>query len=740
MRVIKRDCSEVEFDKMKISSAILKAMKNGSGIVKPKIADEIANEIEEECKDKDEVSISDIESMVYDKLITKKQRLTAKAYEGYRSIREFQRENENTTDEEIEELLTGTSEYWATENSNKDEKLVTTQRDYMAGIVSKDMCRRYLLPPEIVQAHDDGIIHFHDIDYFGQKTLYNCCLVNIEDMLQNGTVISGTLIEKPHSFSTACNIATQIIAQVASSQYGGQTITLSHLAPFVDVSRKKIEKQVREEFSLVTETYLDEEEIREHVVEERLRDEIKKGVQTIQYQILTLLTTNGQAPFLSVCMYLGEVPAGQTRDDLAIVIEEVLKQRIQGVKNESGAWITPAFPKLLYVLDENNTYKESKYFYLTELAAKCTAKRMVPDYISAKVMKRLKDGDVYPCMGCRSFLTVDRFSKNKGNISESLNFSTNSNKYYGRFNQGVVTINLVDVALSSNKNMDDFWTIFDERLELCHKALRIRHERLLGTSADVAPILWRYGAIARLKKGEKIDKLLYDGYSTLSLGYAGLYECVKYMTGKSHSDPESMPFALEVMRHMNDKCEEWKAEENIDYSPYGSPIESTTYKFAKCLKKRFGIIEGITDRNYITNSYHVPVFEKINPFDKLLIESEYQKLSAGGAISYVETSDLTKNPEAVVEMIQFIYEHIMYAELNTKSDYCQVCGYDGEIKLIDENNSLIWECPNCGNRDQSKMNVARRTCGYIGTNFWNKGRTQEIAERYVHLDDHSQEE
>lgn len=740
MRVIKRDCSEVEFDKMKISSAILKAMKNGSGIVKPKIADEIANEIEEECKDKDEVSISDIESMVYDKLITKKQRLTAKAYEGYRSIREFQRENENTTDEEIEELLTGTSEYWATENSNKDEKLVTTQRDYMAGIVSKDMCRRYLLPPEIVQAHDDGIIHFHDIDYFGQKTLYNCCLVNIEDMLQNGTVISGTLIEKPHSFSTACNIATQIIAQVASSQYGGQTITLSHLAPFVDVSRKKIEKQVQEEFSLVADTYLDEEEIREHVVEERLRDEIKKGVQTIQYQILTLLTTNGQAPFLSVCMYLGEVPAGQTRDDLAIIIEEVLKQRIQGVKNESGAWITPAFPKLLYVLDENNTYKESKYFYLTELAAKCTAKRMVPDYISAKVMKQLKDGDVYPCMGCRSFLTVDRFSKNKGNISESLNFSTNSNKYYGRFNQGVVTINLVDVALSSNKNMDDFWTIFDERLELCHKALRIRHERLLGTSADVAPILWRYGAIARLKKGEKIDKLLYDGYSTLSLGYAGLYECVKYMTGKSHSDPESMPFALEVMRHMNDKCEEWKAEENIDYSPYGSPIESTTYKFAKCLKKRFGIIEGITDRNYITNSYHVPVFEKINPFDKLLIESEYQKLSAGGAISYVETSDLTKNPEAVVEMIQFIYEHIMYAELNTKSDYCQVCGYDGEIKLIDENNSLIWECPNCGNRDQSKMNVARRTCGYIGTNFWNKGRTQEIAERYVHLDDHSQEE
>ena len=558
--------------------------------------------------------------------------------------------------------------------------------------------------------------------------------------MQNGTVISGTLIEKPHSFSTACNIATQIIAQVASSQYGGQTITLSHLAPFVDVSRKKIEKQVREEFSLVTETYLDEEEIRKHVVEERLRDEIKKGVQTIQYQILTLLTTNGQAPFLSVCMYLGEVPAGQTRDDLAIIIEEVLKQRIQGVKNESGAWITPAFPKLLYVLDENNTYKESKYFYLTELAAKCTAKRMVPDYISAKVMKQLKDGDVYPCMGCRSFLTVDRFSKNKGNISESLNFSTNSNKYYGRFNQGVITINLVDVALSSNKNMDDFWTIFDERLELCHKALRIRHERLLGTSADVAPILWRYGAIARLKKGEKIDKLLYDGYSTLSLGYAGLYECVKYMTGKSHSDPESMPFALEVMRHMNNKCEEWKAEENIDYSPYGSPIESTTYKFAKCLKKRFGIIEGITDRNYITNSYHVPVFEKINPFDKLLIESEYQKLSAGGAISYVETSDLTKNPEAVVEMIQFIYEHIMYAELNTKSDYCQVCGYDGEIKLIDENNSLIWECPNCGNRDQSKMNVARRTCGYIGTNFWNKGRTQEIAERYVHLDDHSQEE
>ena len=740
VKVIKRDCTEVDFDKSKINEAILKAMKNGSGIVKPKTAAVIADEIFEEVKDKDEISVSEIELMVFDKLITKKQRLTAKAYEGYRSIREFQRDNENTTDEEIDELLTGTSEYWARENSNKDDKIVTTQRDYMAGIVSKDITRRFLLSPEIIQAHDEGIIHFHDIDYFGQVALHNCDLINLEDMLQNGTVISDTLIEKPHSFFTACNIATQAIAQVASSQYGGQTITLSHLAPFIDISRKKIRKQVEEEFALVTETYIDKKSLMNHIVEERLKEEIKNGVQTIQYQVLTLMTTNGQAPFLSVTMYLNEVEDGQTKDDLALIIEEVLKQRIQGVKNEQGAWITPAFPKLLYVLENDNIHENDKYWYLTELAAKCTAKRMVPDYISEKVMMELK-GDTYPCMGCRSFLTPDRFTDaGVGNISKALNYNPNKHKYYGRFNQGVVTINLVDVALSSNKNIDDFWTILDERLELCHKALQARHKRLLGVSADVAPILWRYGALARLNKGETIDKLLYNGYSTISLGYAGLYECVKYMTGFAHSD-ESIgeKFGLEVMQNLNDKCNEWKKAENIDYSLYGSPIETTTYKFAKCLKKRFGIIEGITDRDYITNSYHVPVFEKIDPFKKLQIESKFQKLSPGGAISYIETADLTHNTQAVLKVIQFIYENIMYAELNTKSDYCQVCGYDGEIKLIDENGELIWECPNCGNRDQNKMNVARRTCGYIGSHFWNKGRTQEIHERYVHLDDHEVE-
>ena len=728
MVVIKRDCTEVNFDKSKISNAILKAMKNGSGIVKPKIAEDIANEIEEECRDKNEVDISDIELMVYDKLITKKQRLTAKAYEGYRSIREFQRENENTTDEEIEELLTGMSEYWSTENSNKDEKLVTTQRDYMAGIVSKDITRRYLLSPEIVQANDEGIIHFHDSDYFGQKALHNCDLINLEDMLQNGTVISGTMIEKPHSFSTACNIAMQIVAQVASSQYGGQTITLSHLAPFVDVSRQKIRKNVVEELCILKPKGQIPQNTIDDIVDMRLKEEIKKGVQTIQYQVVTLLTTNGQAPFLSVCMYLNEVSDKQTKDDLAMIIEEVLKQRIQGVKNEIGVWITPAFPKLLYVLEEDNTSENSPYWYLTELAAKCTAKRMVPDYISEKKMLEYKidkngDGNCFPCMGCRSFLTPYIDENNKP-------------KYYGRFNQGVVTINLPDVALSSGGNLDDFWTIFDERLELCHKALRARHERLLGTSADVAPILWRYGALARLNKGEKIDKLLYGGYSTISLGYAGLYECVKYMTGYSHSDNGiGKEFGIKVMQHIEDKCNEWKNAENIDYSPYGSPIESTTYKFAKCLKKRFGIIKGITDRDYITNSYHIPVFEKINPFDKLAIESEFQKHSPGGAISYIETSDMTKNTKAILEVIKFIYDTIMYAEFNTKSDYCQVCGYDGEIKIIDENNKLIWECPNCGNRDQAKMNVARRTCGYIGVNFWNSGRTEEIKNRYVHLTD-----
>lgn len=736
IKVIKRDCSEIQFDKNKISNAILKAMKNGSGIIKPKIADDIANEIEQYCIDNqvDTIDISDIESMVYDKLISKKQRLTAKAYEGYRRIREFQRENINTTDEEIEELLTGTSEYWMNENSNKDEKLVTTQRDYMAGIVSKDMSRRYLLTPEIVQAHDEGIIHFHDVDYFGQKTLHNCDLIDLEDMLQNGTVISGTLIEKPHSFSTACNIATQIIAQVASSQYGGQTITLSHLAPFVDVSRKKIREEVEEELNYINGggIYEDQLSIIDKITESRLAKEVKKGVQTIQYQVVTLMTTNGQAPFLSVNMYLNEVKDEQTKADLALIIEEVLKQRIQGVKNEQGVWITPAFPKLLYVLEDDNIHEGDKYWYLTKLAAQCTAKRMVPDYISEKKMLEYKidkngNGNCYPCMGCRSFLTpyVDTNGKPK---------------YYGRFNQGVVTINLPDIALSSNGDVEIFWEIFDERTELCHKALQIRHKRLEGTPSDVAPILWRYGALARLKKGEVIDKLLHGGYSTLSLGYAGLYECVKFMTGNSHTDGDKgEKFGLEVMQALNDKCNKWKKEENIDYSLYGSPIESTTYKFAKCLKKRFGVIEGITDRDYITNSYHVPVFEKIDPFTKLSIESKFQKLSPGGAISYIECADLTHNTEAVLKVMQFIYDNIMYAELNTKSDYCQVCGYDGEIKIVDENNELIWECPNCGNRDKNKMNVARRTCGYIGSNFWNKGRTEEIAERYVHLDDHEYE-
>lgn len=736
IKVIKRDCSEVSFDKSKISNAILKAMKNGSGIIKLKIADDIANEIEQYCIDNqlDDIDISDIESMVYDKLISKKQRLTAKSYEGYRRVREFQRENVNTTDEEIEELLTGTSEYWMNENSNKDEKLVTTQRDYMAGIVSKDMSRRYLLTPEIVQAHDEGIIHFHDIDYFGQKTLHNCDLINLEDMLQNGTVISGTLIEKPHSFSTACNIATQIIAQVASSQYGGQTITLSHLAPFVDVSRKKIREEVEEELNYINGggIYKDQLSTIDEITESRLAKEVKKGVQTIQYQVVTLMTTNGQAPFLSVNMYLNEVKDEQTKADLALIIEEVLKQRIQGVKNEQGVWITPAFPKLLYVLEDDNIHEGDKYWYLTKLAAQCTAKRMVPDYISEKKMLEYKidkngNGNCYPCMGCRSFLTpyID---------------ANGEPKYYGRFNQGVVTINLPDIALSSNGDVETFWEIFDERTELCHKALQIRHKRLEGTPSDVAPILWRYGALARLKKGEVIDKLLHGGYSTLSLGYAGLYECVKFMTGNSHTDGDKgEKFGLEVMQALNDKCNKWKKEENIDYSLYGSPIESTTYKFAKCLKKRFGVIEGITDRDYITNSYHVPVFEKIDPFTKLSIESKFQKLSPGGAISYIECADLTHNTEAVLKVMQFIYDNIMYAELNTKSDYCQVCGYDGEIKIVDENNELIWECPNCGNRDKNKMNVARRTCGYIGSNFWNKGRTEEISERYVHLDDHEYE-
>lgn len=712
-KVIKRDCSEVDFDKSKISTAILKAMKNGSGIVKPKIADDIANEIEEECKDKEEVSISDIESIVYDKLITKKQRLTAKAYEGYRSIREFQRENNNTTDEQISELLDGTSDYWNNENSNKNARLLTTQRDYMAGIISTDITRRFLLPLEVVQAHDDGLLHFHDADYFGQNAITNCSLINLEDMLQNGTCINKVKIDKPHRFITAMTIATQIITAVTSSQYGGASITLTHLAPFVrDSYNSYYKKYIKWGFS---------DESSKKYASIDTKKEIIDGVQTFNYQCNSMTTTNGQSPFLSVFMYLGETE--EYKNELAMIIEEFLNQRILGMKNEVGVYVTQAFPKLLYILEEDNITPNSKYWYLTELAAKCTAKRMVPDYISEKKMKEFKENNCFPCMGCRSFLSP--YKDENGNY-----------KFYGRFNQGVVTINLVDVALSSEGDFDKFWQLMEQRTELCHKALKCRHERLEGTLSDVAPILWQDGAFARLKKGEKIDKLLHGGYSSISLGYAGLYECVKYMTGKSHTDHSiGHDFGIKVMEFLNNKCEQWKSEENIGYSTYGSPIESTTYKFANCLKKRFGIIEGITDRDYITNSYHIFVKEPINAFDKLYIESEFQSLSLGGSISYVETSDMTQNIPAILEVIKYIYDNIMYAELNTKSDYCQVCGYDGEIKIVDENNELIWECPNCKNRDKTKMNVARRTCGYIGTNFWNQGRTEEINERYVHLTD-----
>lgn len=742
VKVLKRDCSEVDFDKEKISRAIMKAMKNG-GVIQPKIADTIADEIEKSCCNDETISIYDIENMVFQKLINKKAVLTAKAYEGYRKTREFQREMSNTTDEEIQELLGGVNDYWNSENSNKNPRLVTTQRDYMAGIASKDISRRFLLPPEIVQAHEDAILHFHDMDYFAMKT-HNCDLINLEDMLQNGTVISETLIEKPHSFSTACNIATQIIAQVASSQYGGQSISLAHLAPFVDISRQKIRKKVKHEVDTLLKSdtvgsYINYTDYVEKVTNKRLMDEIKKGIQTIQYQVVTLMTTNGQAPFLTVFLYLNEAKNEQEKADLAMLIEETLKQRYQGVKNEQGVWITPAFPKLIYVLEEDNISKDSKYWYLTELAAKCTAKRMVPDYISEKVMLELK-GDVYTCMGCRSFLTPDRFTDTGiGNIAKAKNYEEGKHKYYGRFNQGVVTINLPDIALSSGGDFDKFWKLFEERTELCHKALRIRHEHLKGTPSDVAPILWRYGALARLDKGETIDKLLYNGYSTISLGYAGLYECVKYMTGHSHSDEgEGESFGLAVMQALNDKCNQWKENENIDYSVYGTPLESTTYKFAQKLQERFGVIEGITDRDYVTNSYHIPVFEKIDPFEKLRLEAKFQKLSPGGAISYIETCDMQNNVTAVLEVLKFIYENIMYAELNTKSDYCQVCGYDGEIKLLDINGKLGWRCPNCGNEDTNKMNVARRTCGYIGTatNGWNQGRLNEFQNRYVHLDDH----
>ena len=743
MVVIKRDCSEVDFDKLKISDAILKAMKNGSGIVKPKIAEDIADEIENECKDKNEVSISDIESMVYDKLITKKQRLTAKAYEGYRSIREFQRENENTTDIEIYDLVEDKDEYWKDENANKNPTLNPTKRDYIAGSVSTDMTKRYLLSPDIIQAHNEGLIHFHDADYFLQH-MNNCGLVNSEDMLQNNTVISETLIETPHSFSTTCNIETQAIAQIASNQYGGQSISLAHLAPFVDVNRKSIRKKVTEELynnGLISEYNEDLAEVI-NITNERLKEEIEKGVQTIQYQLVTLMTTNGQAPFITIFMYLNEAKNNQEKADLAMLIEEMLRQRIQGVKNEEGVYIAPAFPKLIYVLEEDNITEDSKYWYLTELAAKCTSKRLVPDYISEKMMLELK-GDVYTCMGCRSFLTVDRFSDKVGNIANAKNFDPNKHKYYGRFNQGVVTISLPDIAFSSDGDFDKFWEIFEERTELCHKALRARHERLLGTSSDVAPILWQHGAYARLKKHEKIDRLLYDGYSTISLGYAGLYECVKFMTGHSHSDEGiGEEFGLKVMQALNDKCNQWKQAENIDYSLYGTPLESTTYKFAKCLKSRFGndIFEKLDgfDRNYITNSYHIPVFEHITAFEKLRIESKFQKLSPGGAISYIEIPSMSHNIPAILEVIKFIYNNIMYAEINTKSCYCEKCGFDGDIPLVsDENNRLKWECPSCGNTDNTTMDIAFRVCGYIGTakNGGNQGRYGDIHDRVYHLDD-----
>ena len=729
--VIKRDGTKVSFDKSKIVNAIEKAMTCTPGGIDARVSNAIADYIADMP---DILSVEQIQDVVVDSLKNSPFVDVADAYSQWRQYRQEIRDKERTN-ASILEILDAQNDAINQENSNKNATINSTQRDYMAGEVSKELTDRLLLPKDIRDAHKNGLIHVHDKDYFVMHC-HNCDLVNLEDMLQNGTVISGTYIEKPHSFSTACNIATQIIAQVASMQFGGQSITLSHLAPFVDVSRKKITSEVHQEFyEMVQNNEIDkmpESETINRIVEERLHKEIARGVQTIQYQVVTLMTTNGQAPFITVFMYLDEVPEGQTRDDLALIVEEVLKQRIQGVKNEVGVWVTPAFPKLIYVLDEDNIHPDSKYYYLTELAAKCTAKRMVPDYISAKVMKEIKGG-VWPSMGCRSFLTPDRTTENVANAKNWVK----GHKYYGRFNQGVVTINLVDVACSSEGDKDKFWKIFDERLELCHRALQIRHKRLLGTPSDMAPILWQYGALARLKKGEKIDKLLFGGYSTISLGYAGLYECVRYMTGKSHTDPDAKPFALEIMQHMNDKCNEWKAAENIDYSLYGTPLESTTYEFARCLQKRFGMIPDVTDHDYVTNSYHVVVREHIDAFTKLKFESEFQKLSPGGAISYIEVPNLQQNIPAVLSVMQFIYDNIMYAELNTKSDYCQCCGYDGEIKIVEDekNHKLVWECPNCGNRDQSKMNVVRRTCGYLGTNFWNQGRTQEIRDRVVHLSD-----
>ena len=732
MRVIKRNGAEVEFDIVKIIAAVTKAnnVVDEEARMTPIQIQRIAESVELSCQSLGRApTVEEIQDFVEHQIMAHGAFEVAKRYITYRYNRSLVRKS-NTTDDKILSLIECNNEEAKQENSNKNPVVNSTQRDYMAGEVSRDLTNRLLLPEDIVKAHEEGIIHFHDTDYYAQH-MHNCDLVNLEDMLQNGTVITGTLIERPHSFATACNIATQIVAQVASNQYGGQSISLTHLAPFVDVSRQKIRKQVLAEVEALG-VDPTEDKITE-IVEKRLREEIRRGVQTIQYQVVTLLTTNGQAPFITVFMYLNEARSEQEKRDLAVIIEEMLEQRYQGVKNEQGVWVTPAFPKLIYVLEEDNIHDDSPYYYLTQLAAKCTARRMVPDYISEKKMLELK-GDVYPCMGCRSFLTPDRFTDaGVGNIANAGNYVPGKHKYYGRFNQGVVTINLPDVALSSGGNIEKFWTTFEERLELCHRALRCRHDRLKGTLSDAAPILWQYGACARLKKGEPIDKLLYDGYSTISLGYAGLYECVKYMTGKSHTDPSATPFALSIMQKMNDKCKEWKTAENIDYSLYGTPLESTTYKFAKCLQKRFGVIEGVTDKGYITNSYHVHVTEKIDAFTKLKFEAQFQHLSPGGAISYVEVPNMQQNLEAVLQVMKFIYDNIIYAELNTKSDYCQVCGWDGEIDIVEESGKLIWRCPKCGNTDQDKMNVARRTCGYIGTQFWNQGRTQEIKERVLHL-------
>ena len=753
MKIIKRNGQEAQFDKTKISSAISKANKEVSGSDKldKDSINTIADSIEKYASSCGRsLNVEEIQDMVEDHIMDLGKHNLARRYITYRYRRSIARKS-NTTDDQILSLIDCNNEEIKQENSNKNPTVASVQRDYMAGEVSKDISRRILLPEDVVHAHDEGIIHFHDMDYYSQH-MHNCDLINLEDMLQNGTVISGTMIEKPHSFSTACNVATQIIAQVASCQYGGQSITLSHLAPFVDVSRNKIRSEVESEILPLKDELADRfSEVVSNITEKRVRAEIKRGVQTIQYQVVTLMTTNGQAPFITVFMYIDEVPEGRTREDLCLIIEEVLRQRIQGVKNEKGVWITPAFPKLIYCLDEDNVYPDSRYYYLTELAAKCTAKRMVPDYISAKKMKELK-GDVYTCMGCRSFLTPDRFTDNGvGNIADAKNYTPGKHKYYGRFNQGVVTINLVDVGLTAVNNLvskgarhldenqlkhdtlDEFWSVLDERLELCHKALRCRHERLKGTLSDTCPILWQHGALARLNKGETIDRLLYDGYSTISLGYAGLWECVYALIGKKLTEYEGKELGLEIMRKLNEYTAKWKKAENIDYSLYGTPIESTTYRFAKCLQRRFGKVKGVTDKNYITNSYHVHVTEHIDAFSKLKLESEFQALSPGGAISYVEVPNMQNNIPAVLTVMTFIYDNIIYAELNTKSDYCQVCGYDGEIQIVESDGKLVWECPNCGNRDQTKMNVARRTCGYIGSQFWNQGRTQEIKERVLHL-------